>query len=211
LREISLLEVLYSNDLIGALFPTGLDSYPITDVLHANDVEILSKDAASAFPLFAAGDALVSIRNLNLLIVFDPDSGRVKWSQTGPWLRQHDPDFLPDGRILVFDNRNDGAGGRLLGGSRVIAIDPVTRAVETIYEGTTEEPFFSAAHGKADRLNNGNFLVTETDAGRVFEVTPDGAIVWSYIHRYDTERALSVFGASRYPESYGDFVRSGCS
>jgi hypothetical protein len=204
LREISLLEVLYTNDLIGSLFPAGL--LDPADILHANDVEILSQDDAPAFPLFAAGDALVSMKRMNLLIVFNPDSGRVKWSHTGPWLRQHDPDFLPDGRILVFDNRE-----RFLGGSRLVAIDPVTRGVETIFEGTPEAPFFSDAHGKADRLDNGNFLVTETDAGRVFEVTPDGAIAWSFIHRYDTDRLFSVFGASRYPESFGDFDRSGCS
>jgi hypothetical protein len=190
--------------VIGSLFPAGL--LDPADILHANDVEILSQDDAPAFPLFAAGDALVSMKRMNLLIVFNPDSGRVKWSHTGPWLRQHDPDFLPDGRILVFDNRE-----RFLGGSRLVAIDPVTRGVETIFEGTPEAPFFSDAHGKADRLDNGNFLVTETDAGRVFEVTPDGAIAWSFIHRYDTDRLFSVFGASRYPESFGDFDRSGCS
>ena len=214
LREISLLEILYANDLIGSLFPTGnglVDGYTMEDVLHTNDVEILSRDDAPAFPLFEAGDALVSFRNLNLLIVFDPDAGVVKWSQTGPWLRQHDPDFLPDGRILVFDNRDDGAESRLLGGSRLLAVDPVTREVETIYEGTPEEPFFTSGRGEADVLDNGNFLVTETGAGRVFEVTPDGAIVWSFIHRYDAGRVLYVNAASRYPESFGDFDRSRCS
>jgi hypothetical protein len=135
----------------------------------------------------------------------------VKWSQTGPWLRQHDADFLPDGRISVFDNREDGARGRLLGGSRLVAINPVTRKVETIYKGGPEAPFFTAGRGKADALDNGNFLITESGAGRVFEVTPDGAIVWSFIHRYDADRVLFVNGASRYPESYGRFDRSGCS
>jgi hypothetical protein len=214
LREISVLEILYKNDLIGALFPTGnglIDGYTMGDVIHTNDVEILSSADAPAFPLFEAGDALVSFRNLNLLIVFDPDSGIVKWSQTGPWLRQHDPDFLPDGRILVFDNRNDGAGGQLLGGSRIVAMDPVTREVEIIYEGTAETPFFTGGRGNADLLDNGNFLITETTGGRVFEVTPDGTIVWSYINRYDADRVLTVNGATRYPESFGDFDRSGCS
>jgi len=78
LREISLLEVLYANDLIGSVFPIGLtssDGNPMTDLLHTNDVETLSMDMAPAFPLFEPGDALVSFRNLNLLIVFDPDSG----------------------------------------------------------------------------------------------------------------------------------------
>jgi hypothetical protein len=214
LRQTSLLGVLYTNDLIGSLFPTGqalIDGYSMPDVLHANDVETLSQDDAPAFPLFQAGDALVSLRNLNLLLVFDPDSGVVKWSQTGPWLRQHDADFLPDGRIMVFDNRNDAAGGRLLGGSRLVAIDPVTREVETIYKGTSEEPFFSAEHGKADRLDNGNFLITETDAGRVFEVNPEGMIAWTFINRYDADRLISVFGATRYSESFGRFDHSQCS
>ena len=214
LREISLLEVFFANDLIGSLFPTGLspkNGIRMGDLLHANDVETLSKDAAPAFPLFEAGDALVSFRNLNLLFVFDPDSGIVKWSQTGPWLRQHDPDFLPDGRILVFDNRDDGAGGRLLGGSRLLAIEPVTRKVETIYKGTPEEPFFTAGRGTANALDNGNFLITEAEVGRAFEVTPDGQIVWSFILRYDSERVLSVNGAIRYPESFAQFDRSRCS
>jgi hypothetical protein len=214
LREISLLEILYANDLIGSIFPTGnalVDGYPMRDVLHTNDVEILSRDDAAAFPLFEAGDAMVSFRNLNLIVVFDPDSGVVKWSQTGPWLRQHDPDFLPDGRILVFDNRDDGADGRLLDGSRLLAIDPVTRDVETIHEGTPAAPFFTSGRGEADVLENGNYLVTETAAGRVFEVTPDGDIVWSFIHRYDADRILYINGASRYPASFGVFDDGDCS
>jgi hypothetical protein len=124
LREWSILKMLYDNDLVGALFPAGIEIFegePMRDVLHTNDVETLSAMDASAFALFEAGDAVVSIRNLNLLMVFDPDTGIVKWTQTGPWLRQHDPDFLPDGRILVFDNRADHADGRLLGGSRLLA------------------------------------------------------------------------------------------
>jgi Arylsulfotransferase (ASST) len=214
LREISLLEVLYANDLIGSLFPTGnglVEGYTMSDVLHTNDVEILSGDAAAVFPMFEAGDAVVSFRNLSLLIVFDPDTGVVKWSQTGPWLRQHDPDFLPDGRILVFDNRDDGAEGQLLGGSRILAVDPVTRDVEIIYEGTPATPFFTSGRGEVDVLDNGNYLVTETAAGRVFEVTPDRDIVWSFIHRYDADRILYVNGASRYPASFGDFDRNACS
>jgi Arylsulfotransferase (ASST) len=213
LRKWSVLRILYRNDLVGALFPIGIDpleNEPMTNLLHTNDVETLSAEDASAFPLFEAGDALVSIRNLNLLIVFDPGTGAVKWAQTGPWLRQHDPDFMPDGRIMVFDNRNDDAGGRLLGGSRLLAIDPVSREVETLYEGTEREPFFTAGRGRAQQLDNGNFLITETQFGRVFEATPDGEIVWSFVNRFDADQIVHVNGATRYPESYGRFDRSAC-
>jgi hypothetical protein len=89
-------------------------------------------------------------------------------------------------------------------------VDPVSRDVETLYEGTEGEPFFTAGRGKADLLGNGNFLITETQFGRVFEVTPGGEIVWSFINRYDDDRIVQVNGATRYPESYGRFDRSGC-
>ena len=32
------------------------------------------------------------------------------------------------------------------------------------------------------RLTNGNTLITESDGGRLFEVTPEGEIVWEFIN-----------------------------
>jgi hypothetical protein len=57
LRKWSVLRILYSNDLVGALFPIGIDpleNEPMTNLLHTNDVETLSAEDASAFPLFEA-------------------------------------------------------------------------------------------------------------------------------------------------------------
>jgi hypothetical protein len=167
---------------------------------HANDVEVLSEALAPAFPLFEAGDVLYSLRDINLVLVFDPVSKRIKWYQHGPWLRQHDPDFMADGRISIFDNRTT------YDASRIVAIDPVTRATETLYEGTPEHPFYSAIRGKHQHQPNGNILITEAQAGRVFEVTPAGEIVWEYINRYDEDRVLVVANAIRYPPDYFDFA-----
>jgi hypothetical protein len=48
------------------------------------------------------------------------------------------------------------------------------------YEGRESEPFFSSACGLAQRLPGGNTLITESDYGRAFEVTPEGEMVWEY-------------------------------
>jgi len=165
---------------------------------HPNDVEILSAELAPAFPLFEAGDAVYSMRDLNLIIVFDPETRKVKWFQHGPWLRQHDPDFLPDGRISIFNNR------RFRDASNIIAIDPVTRETEILYQGTRKQPFFSDVGGKHQHLANGNILITSFTEGRVFEVTPEGEIVWQFINRYDEDRVLMIGNAIRYDESYFD-------
>jgi hypothetical protein len=54
------------------------------------------------------------------------------------------------------------------------------------FRGSDREPFYSKTCGTAERLTNGNTLITETDFGRAFEVTPDGRIVWEF---YNPHRA----------------------
>jgi hypothetical protein len=39
---------------------------------------------------------------------------------------------------------------------------------------------FSACCGTVQRLPNGNTVVTESEAGRAFEVTPAGEVVWRF-------------------------------
>ncbi|PSQ69065.1 MAG: hypothetical protein BRD31_06445, partial [Bacteroidetes bacterium QH_2_64_26] len=73
---------------------------------------------ADEHPLFKSGDLVVSVKRLHLVFVFDPDSMTVKWHASDPFVAQHDPDFIGDGWIAVFDNQDDGTGrGSLLGGS----------------------------------------------------------------------------------------------
>ena len=67
-----------------------------------------------------------------------------------------------------------------MGPSRVIEFDPVTQEIAWSYDGDRDGPFYSKTGGTSERLENGNTLITESDNGRVFEVTPDRKIVWEY-------------------------------
>ena len=60
------------------------------------------------------------------------------------------------------------------------------------------------------RAITGNLLITESEAGRVFEVTPEGDIVWSYINRWDEERVAKVAEGSRYNIDPAGFEISAC-
>jgi hypothetical protein len=42
-------------------------------------------------------------------------------------------------------------------------------------------PFYSFNISSARRLPNGNTLIDEGQAGRFFQVTPEGEIVWEYV------------------------------
>ncbi len=203
---IPLLAVLDASDRLGlARLSLNLNR---RDVIHANDVEPLSAGMAAAFPMFAAGDLLVSSRNLHQLWVVDGASHRLKWLFIGPLQGQHDPDFQPDGTITVFDNlgRSAAAGGPA---SRILAIDPATQETRTLFRGSPEAPFYTPFRGKHQVLDNGNILITETDRGRAFEVTSGGEVVWSYVNRYDDEQVGWLMQAERYPAAYAP-SGSGC-
>jgi hypothetical protein len=66
--------------------------------------------------------------------------------------------------------------------SRVQEFDPLTSNVVWEYHGTPEDPFWSGVRSAQQRLPNGNTLITESDRGRLLEVSPAGEIVWEYVN-----------------------------
>jgi hypothetical protein len=179
LDEISLLEALRSWPALFSLNHENDLDVASEDPTHLNDVEPLPAALAPRFPLFAAGDLLVSMRNINTIAVIDARTRRVRWSMTGPFVRQHDPDFLPNGNLLVFDNRG---GDPACGGSRVLEIEPATQKIVWQYDGCGGTPFYSQVRGEQQLLPNGNLLILEATRGRVLEVTREAQprIVWEY-------------------------------
>lgn len=143
------------------------------DVFHTNSVEVLPRTVPG---LGKAGDLLISVREIDTVAVVDPATGEVRWSWgPGELERQHHPSLTPRNTVLIFDN------GRSRKWSRAVEVDPATGAVVWEYRADPPESFFSASRGGVQRLPNGNTLVTESDAGRVFEVTPGGEIVWEML------------------------------
>lgn len=204
LRDINALDLIYGSDLKRHLMkaPWGGKSRvtgPPTDILHINDVEPLPSSMADAYPLFEAGDLVVSVKRLHLVFVFDPGSMDVKWHASDPFIAQHDPDFIGGGWIGVFDNQTDGSSrGAVLGGSRIVAVQPHTDSTEVLFPTEHSEPFYTAGQGRWEMLENGNMLLTETESGRVVEVDSAGRTVWEWVHQpYSESRVPEVTQASR--------------
>ena len=61
--------------------------------------------------------------------------------------------------------------------------------------------FYSTFVSSAQRLPNGNTLITEGVVGRVFEVTPGNEIVWEYLNPHFNEDGAPnlVYRAYRVP------------
>jgi hypothetical protein len=85
---------------------------------------------------------------------------------------------MADGRILYFDNNTGEAY------SHIRAIDPQTYEVETVLDGSDYD-FYTSRRGRQQMRADGSLLITSSEQGRVFEVAPDGAVVFEFVNRYD--------------------------
>jgi len=206
-ERLNVLDLLYTNDLehhiIKAYKPKRFPGFRKgggRDVTHLNDVEPLSSSMADEYPLFEAGDLLVSLRYIDLVFVVDPQSETVKWHTRRSLIQQHDPDFIGNGWIGVFNNNSDYSGrGSTLGGSQIVAYQPHTDSMEIRFPTVHSDSFYTRTRGKWQRLANGNMLLTEANAGRVLEVTPDGRTVWKWEKApYDRTQVPAVTKAMRY-------------
>lgn len=174
-RRLSLLEAFEGSEFREVWTRSGARPGPHGDLFHTNTIEVLDGRAAERLPAFAKGNLLVSMLKLDAIAVVDPAREEVVWAHAGGFRKQHDPKLLDGGNLLLFDNRGPG-GAR----SRVLELDPETLETAWEYRGTDTRPFFSKQLGTAERLPNGNTLITESDRGRAFEVTPSGEIVWEF-------------------------------
>ncbi|MFB6172271.1 MAG: aryl-sulfate sulfotransferase [Haloarculaceae archaeon] len=136
---------------------------PESDWTHMNDIDRLDN-----------GNFQLSIRNFDVVVEVDPQTNDIVSVVGRPGdhqilNEQHNPDRLErHGTVLVADSEND----------RVVEIDAKTNEIVWRYDG-------SGANGlrwprDADRLPNGNTLVTDSLHFRVLEVDRDGQVVWSY-------------------------------
>lgn len=155
--------------------------------------------ANSVVPL-ADNRVMVSFRHTSTIAIIDKLSSEILWSVGDELLSgQHDPNVLPNGNILVFDN----GFYRTSYGSRVIEIDTETKSVVWEYHDRPMMNFYSAGFSSARRLPNGNTLITEGLFGRMFQVTHEGEVVWEYVNPFFTSNEYgvvvnSVFRAIHY-------------
>ena len=179
---------------------------------------------------FAPDNVLISSRQASLLAIIARD-GSVVWrlgpdfSQSkelqviGQVIGQHHAHIIPKGlpgagNLLVFDNGGasgygftspiapNGSGALVRPYSRVLEINPVTLALVWSYQAPVS--FYASNISSAQRLPNGDTLITEGPDGRVFEVTHDGAVVWEYINPLfaGPRSSNSVYRAYRVPYSW---------
>ncbi len=133
------------------------------------------------------GDLLYRWGNPETYRAGPPSARQLSFQHDVQWI---EPGLPGAGNILIFNN---GLGRRA---SSVLELAPPldeTGAYHREPDGSFanaeevwryEDPgvFFSGFASGAQRLPNGNTLIAEAQNGRIFEVTPEGQIVWQYVN-----------------------------
>jgi hypothetical protein len=156
--------------------------------------------------MFAAGDLLISARDLNLVFVVDPSTLAVKWWRIGDTIRQHDPDWTASGRLSIYNNRMTRAR------SEIVEIHPSTLA-KTVAVNGAEIGFYARVGGKHQLMPGGNWLFSNSWQGNVVEVSPDHQIALEFasLPEGDASVAAIMGDAIFLPEETFDAGAFQCS
>jgi len=152
------------------------------DYYHLNSLAIVPNNSLQGeHPAFNPGNWIISFRHGSMIFILDKDTKQVLWRAIydqvkGTLEGPHTPFMTKGGNIIVLDN------GRYREYSRVISINPITLNITWEYKAENPKDFYSLSQGQIQLLPNNNLLITESEKGHVFELTPDKKIVWEFYH-----------------------------
>ncbi len=163
------------------------EMYHYYDYSHINTVQYLPK----------TDQVLLNSRNLSEFYLINHKTGAIeyRWGNTSvngggqapSWYDDgdeilfgpHCSTMLDNGHVLIFDN---GAERPETPRSRAVEMDPATGKIVWEYSAKNPQNFLSLRQGAVQRLPNGNTLITSSNHGHVFEVTPDQSVVWEFVN-----------------------------
>lgn len=198
----SIIDIFIENGYERLLYDSG---FLVSDILHLNDIQ----PALKSSPYWEVGDLLVSLRSLSIVFLYRPDTNKILWLKKGPWLSQHDADFLANNKIGVFGNDVlfDFSGGGELGliasGSNLVnehnnfyvydfESDEITTPFTDLFE---RNKIGTLTSGRTEMLDSVNLFVEETNFGRII-IGDSVDKKFQFVRRID-ENHLSILNWSR--------------
>ncbi len=130
LKSINILEKIFKIDE----FDNSKLIIDCLDPTHVTNIEVIDNvKKASYFPNGKVGDLLISLREMNTLILLDKDTFEVKWYLFDKTKKQFSTLMTDDGYILILDNMSKSA---LNGTTRIISFDVTNNKIHSSYEAT---------------------------------------------------------------------------
>ena len=195
-----------------------LDQIMVT-VRHFSEIWIIDHSVSAAEAARSVGgnagrggDLLYRWGNPRAYGAGTPAYQRLFWPHAAHWI----PEGLPGaGNVLIFNNGLEHPGFRrgyssvdeiaLPFDGRNYRLDAGSahgfNEIVWIYAADPPESFYAVILSNAQRLPNGNTLITDGEAGRIFEVTRTGKTVWEFA-REMRDIVNVLYRAYRYPPDH---------
>ena len=199
------------------------------DWLHTTSMSRLGENRHySGDTRFHPMNMIIGSATAGFIAIIDHQTGTVVWrvgpdyspgmpeADLGPLINMHHAHMVPaglpgEGNVLVFDNGWKSGYGGPTGGiskytrdhSRVVEFDPQSLQIVWDYDPAKGDPLPNSLRGtgSAQRLPNGNTLITSGMQGLLLEVTPAKQVVWEYYNSYATIFRL-IYRAYRVPPEW---------
>ena len=184
----SIAEILVENGYRGLLSAADREADPI----HINDIQPALTDS----DYWRKGDLFLSLAHLGTVMLYRPSTNKILWLKTGPWMSQHDVNFVDDHTISVFGN--DIMFGKSFDGhNSVYFYDFETNKVSEPYREIMKEmEVRTLSEGRGTPLPGGDLFIDESNYGRILRVSKD-KVQWEYVNRIDKD-TLAMSSWSRY-------------
>ena len=127
----------------------------------------------------------------NIVFLFRPSENKLLWYQQGPWISQHDCDFIDNSKILVFGNdliRYQYGDTLINTTNNAYIYNFETGRIETPYSKLFKiANIKTSTEGRCDILANGDIFIDESNNGRVL-IGDTASIKLTYVSRINSSK-----------------------
>ncbi len=200
-KEFSVFKLLQDNNEIGLLYGVGEFEY---DRIHLNDAESIKVNDK----YFKKGDIMLSSKHLSTVLLYRPSSNKIIWIKTGPWLNQHDVDYLGMGKFSIFGNDtfrydiNNKYDIFYDESNKIYIYDFIKDSISTIYDNEMKD-IKTPTQGLHEILKNNDVFIEDTDNFRLIRLGANGKR-WEYYNIINDDKIGSIHW-SRYLDDKSKF------
>ena len=169
------------------------------DRIHLNDAEYIFETDQHVMK----GDIMLSSRHLSIVLLYRPSENRIIWIQQGPFLNQHDIDYLGNGMFSIFgnDNVNFPLNPRAYADfSSIYTYDMKTAKVKKVLK-LDKASISINSQGRLKMLENSDIFVD--DGIRAMILDKEGNLKLSYSHPAAENKAGAMHWTRYYSNLQG--------
>lgn len=184
-------KILFNKSVSSILVENGIVSedslFLNNDPVHLNDIEPILEDGK----FWRKGDLFLSLRSLNMIILYRPSNNKVIEMIKGPFYMQHDVDILDNERIIFFNNNNSVLNDKKT--SQIMIYDFESKNfTKLIQDSLNKDKVKTTTQGLIEVLKDGSIIVEENNDARLIHYNTNGQKIWEYVNKDDNNEIYFI-------------------